>query len=219
MDATGLPALLLWLFTGIFPHPAHADRIYYHQRQVHPGHHPGRIPFPRVEILFEGRVLSVPRSRIESIEYESSEENLAAVMKRVAEALQREDPAEAREAYRSRARTGYGRPSPPISRRYEEEIRRLSTHGTSEQRRANAERLLNQALEEFDRIQLERGLEFLLQIARNRSNLPALPRSHGPAADPDAARPCRPRPRIFLRIPRSQLLAPTILSSSSRPLP
>lgn len=158
----GRMAVLLTLVLIAMPGVVRADKIFYKNGKFIQGIVQEEFP-TRVELIFEGRVLSIPRSRIESIEYESREENLQSMMAKVAEALRREEPEEARKHIESaRELDGSGEFAAELDQ-YEQEVERLETHGTAEQRRAAAERLLAQAREQIDRIQIDRGLELLLE--------------------------------------------------------
>lgn len=159
---TGRAAVLLAVICIALPASVRADKIYYKNGKFIQGIIQEEYP-TRVELLFEGRLLSIPRTRIDRIEYETREENLQSMLAKVADALRREEPAEARkhiEAARELDRSGQFAAE---LNDYEQEVIQLETHGTAEQRRAEAERLLQQARDQIDRIQIDAGLEYLLQ--------------------------------------------------------
>lgn len=165
------PALLAAM--TLAPADAAADKIYYKNGKFIQGIVKEEYP-TRVEIYFEGKVLNIPRSRIESIEYESSSENLETIKSRIAEALERENASEARtQLEAARAIDTEGKLAAEL-KEYESQIEMLSTHGTAEQRRAAAEKYLAQAREQFDRIQIDKGIEFLLSsLATDPTYVPA----------------------------------------------
>lgn len=142
--------------------PARADKIVYKNGKFIQGIVQEQYP-TRIEVLFEGRVLSIPRSRIESIEIESNQQNLESIMSKATEAIQRGEAAEAKKHIEAARVLDKEKKFDSEIRAMEEEIGRLASHGTAEQRRAAAEKLLNQAHQEFDRIQIDKGLEFLLK--------------------------------------------------------
>lgn len=155
-------ALLVTILLTAAPGIVRADKIFYKNGKFIQGIIQEEFP-TRVELLFEGRLLSIPRTRIESIEYESREENLESMMAKVAEALRREEPDEARKHIDSARKLDSAGEFAAELDQYEQEVDRLETHGTAEQRRAAAENLLAQAREQIDRIQIDRGLELLLE--------------------------------------------------------
>lgn len=146
---------------ALVPSTARADKIFYKNGKFIQGIVKEEYP-TRVEIFFEGRVLSIPRTRIETIEYESSDDNLKSIMAKIADALEREEAAEARTHLEAARALDTGGKFAQEIKGFETEIERLATHGTAEQRRAASEKYLAQAREQFDRIQIDKGIEFLL---------------------------------------------------------
>lgn len=142
---------------------ARADRIYYQNGKVIEGLVQEEFP-TRVKFLFQGRSIVIPRDRIAKIEVESGGNDVASLIARATDALAAGE-AEQAKALLQKAVEVDGQNGPHLDelRQLDEKIRKGVTQSGGARGRAQAQELLGQAVQYFDRIQNQKGRELLLQ--------------------------------------------------------
>ena len=145
-----------------------ADRVYFkNTREIIEGIIQEEYP-TRIRFLHQGQVIIIPRSRIERLERESTPENIEAMLKEVETAVAQGEADLAQrllEKIKELTAVDPARFEPAV-KAAEEKIARVRAEGQQAARRIQAEENLEQARAHFDRIENERGVQFLLAALR-----------------------------------------------------
>ncbi len=142
---------------------AHADKVYFKNGKVLDGVVQKEFD-TRIELLYQGRTMTIFRDRIDRIEKESGGQNLKKLLDEAEEAIKKGNAAEAETPLKK-----VGTMEPPQGddakrlANLQEQLRKLKAMGSPEERRKTAEGLLKEAIQNFDRVENQKGTELLLR--------------------------------------------------------
>jgi tetratricopeptide (TPR) repeat protein len=157
-----IPALLA-VSVWVVPGAAHADKVFYKNGKIIDGLVQEEYP-SRIKFLYQGRILIIPRDRIEKIVKETGGENVQALMDQFATAMRNGDLDQAQALFdKANELNGPSGAYAPEIKKMGDELRGRLAEGSAAERRERAKALLADAAARFDRIQNQKGLELLMQ--------------------------------------------------------
>lgn len=140
-----------------------ADKLVYKNGKVIEGIVQEEFP-SSVKFLFQGRVLVIPRDRIDKLEKETGSGNVGTLLTQADAAIRSTDLQQA-QALLDKATELNGAEGPFTAQIKEmtEKLKARMAEGSAAERRKRAELLLQEATARFDRIQNQKGMEALMQ--------------------------------------------------------
>lgn len=154
--------LALAVLLAFAPATASADKVFYKNGKVIEGIVEKEYE-QRIEFLFQGRIIVIPRERIDRIERGEGMENLDLLMQKLREAIDGEDTSQAKALLGQAAELAPPGAYTDRLNELKKDLERLETMGSAVERRKRAETLLAQASERFDRIENKEGIELLFR--------------------------------------------------------
>ncbi len=162
-----LPRSAYWRFLPLaalalqFPFAAHADKVYFKNGKFLDGDIKDELP-TYIEFINQGRVMRIPRERIDRIEKEMGV-SVSSLIARAEDSLAAGKVEDAETALsKAQGIDGSKGPNAAALKEIEDKIKVERSKGSSAERRKKAEKLLKEAVENFDKIQTQQGTELLI---------------------------------------------------------